>query len=209
MPSRSLASLAAAAVIAAAGAAQADYRLTILHINDLHSRIEPISKYDGTCSAEDDAEGKCFGGIARVKTYLDERRAALAGQNVVTLDAGDQFQGSLFYSTYKGDAAVEFMNQMGFDAMAVGNHEFDDGPEVLSSFMDKATFPVISGNTSVYYEPSLKSKLNGYVILEVGGEKIGVVSVLATDTDDGRVIFVFNLANDFFENVFQRDEALQ
>lgn len=184
MPSRSLASLAAAAVIAAAGAAQADYRLTILHINDLHSRIEPISKYDGTCSAEDDAEGKCFGGIARVKTYLDERRAALAGQNVVTLDAGDQFQGSLFYSTYKGDAAVEFMNQMGFDAMAVGNHEFDDGPEVLSSFMDKATFPVISGNTSVYYEPSLKSKLNGYVILEVGGEKIGVVSVLATDTDE-------------------------
>ena len=134
MASRSLASLAAAAVITAAGAAQADYRLNILHINDLHSRIEPISKYDGTCSAEDDAEGKCFGGVARVKTYLDERRAALADENVITLDAGDQFQGSLFYSTYKGTAAAVLMNAIGFDVMAVGNHEFDDGPEVLARF---------------------------------------------------------------------------
>ena len=46
--------------------AQADYALTILHINDLHSRLEPINKYESTCSAEDDAAGKCFGGIARV-----------------------------------------------------------------------------------------------------------------------------------------------
>ena len=179
-----VAAATALGLVAFAGAASADYRLHILHINDLHSRIEPISKYDGTCGAEDEAEGKCFGGIARVKTWLDERRAALSGENVITLDAGDQFQGSLFYSTYKGDAAVEFMNQMGFDAMAVGNHEFDDGPEVLRNFMDKASFPVISGNTSVYYEPTLKDVLDGYVILEVGGEKIGVVSVLATDTDE-------------------------
>ncbi len=139
-----LAMLAAGALLTATGV-QAEYTLNILHINDLHSRIEPITRYDGTCGAEDDAEGKCFGGVARVKTYLNERRGALTGQNVLTLDAGDQFQGSLFYSTYKGAAAVEFMNMIGFDAMAVGNHEFDDGPEVLSEFMDKAFFPVISG----------------------------------------------------------------
>lgn len=183
MPKRAFASLAAAAMLAsAAGAANADYRLNILHINDLHSRIEPISRFDGTCSAEDDAEGKCFGGVARVKTYLDERRAALADENVITLDAGDQFQGSLFYSTYKGTAAAVLMNAIGFDVMAVGNHEFDDGPEVLSQFMDIVDFPVISGNTSVFFEPTLKNKLDGYVILEIGGEKIGVVSVLAADT---------------------------
>ena len=176
-----LAATAVAALLAAT-TAQADYTLNILHINDLHSRIEPINKYDGTCGAEDDAEGKCFGGVARVKTYLNERRAALTGQNVLTLDAGDQFQGSLFYSTYKGKAAVEFMNKIGFDAMAVGNHEFDDGPEVLAEFMDAAFFPVISGNTSAYFEPALKDRLDGYVIREIGGEKIGIVSVLATDT---------------------------
>ncbi len=176
-----LAATAIAALLTAT-TAQAEYTLNILHINDLHSRIEPINKYDGTCGAEDDAEGKCFGGIARVKSYLNERRGALTGQNVLTLDAGDQFQGSLFYSTYKGKAAVEFMNKIGFDAMAVGNHEFDDGPEVLADFMDAAFFPVISGNTSAYFEPSLKDKLDGYIIREIGDEKIGIVSVLATDT---------------------------
>jgi len=176
-----LAATAVAALLAAT-TAQAEYTLNILHINDLHSRIEPINKYDGTCGAEDDAAGKCFGGVARVKSYLNERRGALTGQNVLTLDAGDQFQGSLFYSTYKGKAAVEFMNKIGFDAMAVGNHEFDDGPEVLAEFMDAAFFPVISGNTSAYFEPALKDKLDGYVIREIGGEKIGIVSVLATDT---------------------------
>ena len=181
MKTPSLVALAAGALLTATGAS-AEYTLNILHINDLHSRIEPINKYDGTCGAEDDAEGKCFGGVARVKSYLNERRGALTGQNVLTLDAGDQFQGSLFYSTYKGAAAVEFMNKIGFDAMAVGNHEFDDGPQVLADFMDKAFFPVISGNTSAYFEPALKDRLKGYVIREIGGEKIGIVSVLATDT---------------------------
>ena len=55
------------------------------------------------------------------------------GRNVIVLDAGDQFQGSLFYTTYKGAAEAEFMEKIGFDAMAVGNHEFDDGPEGLAA----------------------------------------------------------------------------
>ena len=63
-------------------AAYADYSLTILHLNDLHSRIESINKYDSTCDAESETEGKCFGGIARIKSKLDERRAALEGEGV-------------------------------------------------------------------------------------------------------------------------------
>jgi 5'-nucleotidase / UDP-sugar diphosphatase len=165
-------------------AAQADFSLNILHINDLHSRIESINKYNSTCNAKGEEEGKCFGGIARVKTMIDQRRKALkgAGKNVLTIDAGDEFQGSLFYSTYKGAAAVEFMNGIGFDVMAVGNHEFDDGPKGLADFIDKAEFPVISGNIDVSSEPLLKGKVKGYIIKEVGGEKIGVVSTLAEDT---------------------------
>ncbi|MEM8541481.1 MAG: 5'-nucleotidase C-terminal domain-containing protein [Pseudomonadota bacterium] len=181
-----LAAVGVSALALNTGIAAADYTLNILHINDLHSRIEPINRFDSTCNAEDDAEGKCFGGIARVKTKIDERRASLAGtdQNVILLDAGDQFQGSLFYTTYKGDAAVEFMNQMGFDAMAVGNHEFDDGPEGLKNFLEKAEFPVISGNTLVGASTGIEGGLTPYIIKEIGGEKIGVVSVLATDTDE-------------------------
>ena len=181
-----LAAVGVSALALNTGIAAADYTLNILHINDLHSRIEPINRFDSTCNAEDDAEGKCFGGIARVKTKIDERRASLAGtdQNVILLDAGDQFQGSLFYTTYKGDAAVEFMNQMDFDAMAVGNHEFDDGPEGLKKFLEKAEFPVISGNTLVGASTGIEGGLTPYIIKEIGGEKIGVVSVLATDTDE-------------------------
>lgn len=161
----------------------ADYTLTVLHINDLHSRIEPISKYDGTCSAEDDAEGKCFGGVARVATMINQRRDALRaeGRNVIVLDAGDQFQGSLMYTTYKGDAELAFMNAIGFDAMAVGNHEFDDGPENLVRFVEGAEFPVISGNLGLAGS-GLEDLVANHVVLEVGGEKIAILSALATDT---------------------------
>jgi 5'-nucleotidase / UDP-sugar diphosphatase len=176
--------LSAASLALAAGAADADYTLHVIHINDLHSRIEAVNAFDSTCSAEDAAENKCFGGIARVVTKIRELRDGITaeGGNVIVLDAGDQFQGSLFYTTYKGAAEAEFMEKIGFDAMAVGNHEFDDGPEGLAAFLDKVTFPVISGNTDVSQSNVLKDRIGNHVVLEVGGEKIGIVSALATDT---------------------------
>lgn len=172
----------AAALGLTAGMAAAEYKLTILHTNDIHSRIESISKYDSTCGADDEAEGKCFGGIARVKTMVDTKRAELDGQNVLLLDAGDPFQGSLFYTTYKGAAEAEFMEDIGYDVMAVGNHEFDDGPAGLQQFVDTVSFPVISGNLDLSSEPLLKGKVGNHVVLEVGGQKIGIISALATDT---------------------------
>ena len=164
----------------------AEFKLTILHLNDLHSRIESINKYDSTCDAEGEAEGECFGGIARIKSKIDERKAALeaAGQNVLVLDAGDQFQGSLFYTTYKGEAAVEFLNDMSLDAMAVGNHEFDDGPKVLEKFIEQANFPIISGNIDVSNDQNLYGKIRGTLVVEKAGERIGLVSVVAEDTSE-------------------------
>ncbi|KIT16120.1 bifunctional metallophosphatase/5'-nucleotidase [Jannaschia aquimarina] len=172
-----------------AGMAQADghaaYTLHILHINDLHSRIEPINRFDSTCSAEDDAAGECFGGVARVKSFLDDKRAELEGENFVVLDAGDQFQGSLMYTTYKGDVEAEMMNAIGFDAMAVGNHEFDDGPEQLAEFTTEADVPLVSGNLDLSQSNVLgEEEVADHLILEVGGERIGIVSALATDTDE-------------------------
>ncbi|NRB00344.1 MAG: 5'-nucleotidase C-terminal domain-containing protein [Rhodobacteraceae bacterium] len=176
----------ASAIALMAGSASADYTLHVLHINDLHSRIEPINRFDSTCSPDDNAEGKCFGGVARVATKINELRDALTadGQNVIVLDAGDQFQGSMMYTTYKGDAEAEFMEAIGFDAMAVGNHEFDDGPEALAEFIDKVSFPVISGNIDVSGSDVLAGKVANHTVLEVGGEKIGIISALATDTVD-------------------------
>jgi 5'-nucleotidase len=178
--------LSCAALALAAGLARADYTLHVIHTNDFHSRMEAINAFDSTCSAEDAAENKCFGGIARVAAKIGELRDQIAaeGGNVIVLDAGDQFQGSLFYTTYKGAAEAEFMEKIGYDAMALGNHEFDDGPEGLAAFLDKVTFPVISGNTDVSQSNLLAGRVQNHVVLEVGGERIGIVSALATDTVD-------------------------
>ena len=160
------------------------FRLAVLHINDLHSRVEQVNPRDTTCSPEDAADGTCFGGYARLATLIRERRAAreAEGVPVITLDAGDQFQGSLFYTTYRGQAEVEFMNAIGFDAMALGNHEFDDGPNVLAEFVRAAAFPVISGNTRVGVTEALAAELEELVVLEREGERVAVLSVLTPDT---------------------------
>lgn len=179
--------LVSAAMLAlSTGAAQAEYTLHVLHINDFHSRIEPINKYDSTCDAETEAKNECFGGVARLATKINELRDSLKaeGQNVIVLDAGDQYQGSLFYTTYKGKDTVEFMNAIGFDAMAVGNHEFDDGPEGLQILAEGVRFPVISGNLDLSQSPELNGKIGDKLTLDVGGEKIGIVSALAMDTPE-------------------------
>ncbi len=165
-----------------AGAALADYQLTILHTNDFHARFEPISKYDSGCSEEKNAEGKCFGGSARLKTAIDAARAR-AG-NSILVDGGDQFQGTLFYTYYKGKLAAEMMNSMGYDAMTVGNHEFDDGPEVLRGFMDAIDFPILMSNADVSREPLLAGVLQKSTVIEVGGEKIGLIGLTPQDTDE-------------------------
>ena len=164
--------------------AQGSFSLNILHINDMHSRIESIGRTDSTCSAKDAEENKCFGGVGRLATKIWERRKELedGGAHVITLDAGDQFQGSLFYTTYRGKVEAEFMNKIGFDVMAVGNHEFDNGPDTLADFIDLVEFPVVSGNVKVADGEKLAGKIKEWTVLEVGGEKVAVISVLTPDT---------------------------
>ncbi|AYG60397.1 5'-nucleotidase C-terminal domain-containing protein [Rhizobium jaguaris] len=176
--------LAAAALALSASAAFADYQLNILHFNDLHSRIESINKFDATCSAAEEAKNECFGGAARLKTAIDQRRAALAGQNVLVLDAGDNFQGSLFYTTYKGAAEVEFLNDMKIDAMTVGNHEFDDGEGPLAAFLDKAQFPVVTANMVIDDQSKLGDRIKKSIVLDIGGQKIGIVGAVTTETPE-------------------------
>lgn len=164
----------------------ADTQLHILHFNDFHSRIESISRFNSTCSAGDEAEGKCYGGAARLYTYVTETRAALqaAGHPVLVLDAGDASQGSLFYTTYGGRVEAELLERIGVDAMAVGNHEFDLGPEGLAVFLDTVSFPIISGNTDFSQNNLLAGRVAPYTVVETGGLRVGIVSALETDTVD-------------------------
>ena len=170
------------ALALSAGAATAEYSLTILHTNDFHDRFEPISKYDSGCSAEDNDAGECFGGVARMVTAVTEARAR--SNNVILVDGGDQFQGTLFYTYYKGAMTAEFMNQLGYDAMTVGNHEFDDGPEVLRGLIDVVDFPVLMSNADISGEELLNGAIEKSTIIERGGERIGLIGLTPQNTNE-------------------------
>jgi len=161
-------------------AQEGDFTLVVLHTNDVHGRVLQFNRFGSACGEEDAAEGNCFGGVARRATMIDSIRDE--GGNVILVDGGDQFQGTLFYNQYKGEEAQRFMNALGYNAMTIGNHEFDDGPGVLGSFVQGADFPVVSANVDVSNEPALAGLVEPYTVLEVGGEQVGVVGYTTEDT---------------------------
>jgi 5'-nucleotidase/UDP-sugar diphosphatase len=167
-------------VVPVAGAQAGEFTLIVLHTNDVHARVLQFDASGSTCGEEDAAEGNCFGGVARRATKINEIRDE--GGNVILVDAGDQFQGTLFYNQYKGEEAQRFMNALGYEAMTIGNHEFDDGPGVLASFIRGADFPVVSANVDVSSDPELAGLVEPYTVLNVGGEQIGIVGYTTEDT---------------------------
>jgi len=166
----------------------AEYSLTILHTNDFHARFQPISKYDNNCSEKNNLKGKCFGGSARLIEAIKNERTKFTNQFVNTksilVDGGDQFMGTLFYTYYKGKVTAEMMNRLGYDAMTVGNHEFDDGPEVLRGFMDAVSFPVLMSNADFSKEPALASKLIKSTVIHKAYQGIGLIGLTPQDTDE-------------------------
>ncbi|MBN2393111.1 MAG: metallophosphoesterase, partial [Anaerolineae bacterium] len=144
-------------VEAGVAAPDADFDLTILHTNDVHAHVDQYNRNGARCSEADELAGLCIAGDSRLQTLVEEIRAAET--NVLLVDAGDQFQGTLFYALFKADVITDTMNALGYDAMTVGNHEFDDGPTELATLIDGADFPVVSANINVTSEPLLDGKL--------------------------------------------------
>ena len=103
---------------------------------------------------------------------------------MIVLDAGDEFQGSLFFTTYGGQVEAEMMNRIGFDAMVFGNHEFDLGPEPLAKFIETAEFPVLSGSVDVSGDNMLAGLAEDHLVLEIGGEKVAIVGATTPDTPE-------------------------
>ena len=176
--------MSGAALAVTAPMAMADFSITILHTNDFHARFEPISRFNSGCSAEDNDEGKCFGGSARLVTGVEAARQRAGNTPVLLVDGGDQFQGTLFYNYYKGKLSAEMMNKMGYDAMTVGNHEFDDGPEVLKEFVDAVEFPILMSNADISGEPIIAEAIQKSTVIEKGGEKIGLIGLTPENTDE-------------------------
>lgn len=159
---------------------QVAHRLTILHMNDIHSRHDMVDARAMTCSTGP----SCFGSTPRLAAAIREQRAAAQadGRTVILLDAGDEFQGSLFYTAHQGMAELAVQHAVGVDAMTLGNHEFDNGPENLGRYIAEARFPVLSANIDATDEPHLAGRIRPFTILERNGLKIGVVGLTTLET---------------------------
>ncbi len=155
------------------------FTLTILHTNDMHARIREINKYGNTVNLEEAADGDGIAGVARLATSIAEVRAEK--ENVLLLDAGDWFQGSLFYSLFKGMEAQKFMNILGYDAMTLGNHEFDGGVEALGDFIEGLDFKVVSANVDCTNEPELADLVKVYETRQYENHKVGIFGITTPD----------------------------
>ncbi len=139
--------------------------LVILHTNDTHSQITPQTAGDG----------KGLGGYERREEYIKSVRAK--HPNVLLLDAGDFSQGTPYFTIYKGFVEVELMNELGYDATALGNHEYDNGQKELAQRVDKANFPMLCANYEFEDDSPLYNKIKPYTIIEKGGKKIGIIGI--------------------------------
>uniref|UniRef100_A0A1W7RA44 5'-nucleotidase n=1 Tax=Hadrurus spadix TaxID=141984 RepID=A0A1W7RA44_9SCOR len=172
------------------------FNLTILHTNDVHSRFEQFNAFGSRCTESYAQKGECFGGVARQATKVKEFRQKYP--NSLFLSAGDYYQGTFMYTVHKWKIVADFMNQLGHDVMAFGNHEFDDGIEGLVPLLENVEFPIISCNINASREPSMKEKVPPFVIKEVDGHKIGIIGYTTPDTmflsRTGNLVFTDEIA---------------
>ncbi len=159
--------LAANPVLFAKEANEVPQKLTILHTNDVHSRLESFPM-DGSANA-----GK--GGTAPRAALIEKIRAE--GNEVLLLDSGDIFQGTPYFNMFNGEPEIKAMQMMGYDACTMGNHDFDGGLENFQVQMRKnATFPLVICNYD-FKETVMENSFVPYKIFRKGKLDIGVTGV--------------------------------
>ena len=138
-------------------------KLTILHTNDVHSHIDQIQHFNGNTQPVGGAAARA----ALIKRIRSEE------QHVLLLDAGDIFQGTPYFNLYKGDLEIELMNRMEYDAVTIGNHDFDAGLANLSAHVKRSSFDFLSANYS-FSEFDLNDTIKPFKIFKKGRIRIGV-----------------------------------
>lgn len=161
-------------------AAQPVTRMALLHLNDFHSRHEPIAVTSAACRSGE----ACFGGSARIATAIAEAREAARadGRAALLLEAGDAFLGSLFFSQHEGQAEAQVQRAWGVQGFALGNHEFDLGPEVLARYIAAVPFPVLSANLDATMEPALAGNIRPTIAFRREAMRVVVVGLTTPDT---------------------------
>lgn len=138
-------------------------KITILHTNDLHSRIDPFPA--------NDSRFPNMGGFAKRAALIKKIRSE--EKNVLLFDAGDVYQGSPYFNMYGGEVEFKLMSAMGYDAMNIGNHEFDNGLPGIARQLVYANFPILCANYD-FSDTELAGKVEPYKIFVMDGVKIGV-----------------------------------
>ena len=140
--------------------------LTILHTNDVHSRMDPFPM--------DGSRMQGLGGVAKRAALIKEIRKT--NENVLLLDAGDIFQGTPYFNFFDGEVEFKAMNMMAYDAATIGNHDFDGGIDNLASKTKMASFEMLNCNYELGNTP-LHDVVKPYKIFRKGSLKIGVFGV--------------------------------
>ncbi|XP_075983893.1 apyrase-like isoform X2 [Anticarsia gemmatalis] len=153
------------------------YRLDIVHYNDFHDRFEETSIAFPICKSNDTT---CVGGFARlyheIQVLVEEHPDALV------LNAGDNFQGTYWYTLMKWNVTQKFINMIPNDVHALGNHEFDDGVPGLAPFIKALKAPVVAANLITSKDSELYSTYKPHVIVQKNGKKIGVIGLITQRT---------------------------
>ncbi len=139
---------------------------TILHTNDVHSRLEPFPM--------DGSRNQGLGGVAARASIISGIRKEK--EHLLLLDAGDIFQGTPYFNMYKGEPEIKAMSMMGYDAATMGNHDFDAGIENFANQLQHASFPIVICNYD-FTGTALEQKTIPYKIFKKGKTKIGVLGV--------------------------------
>ena len=160
---------------AAAEPVQGSGRITLLHTNDTHSRIEPFGPGNGAISG--------LGGVTRRATLIKQLRQQLG--SVLLLDAGDTFQGTPYFNRYKGRLDYQLMRMMGYDAGTLGNHDFDNGVGPLVEALEameqlqhaNAPFALLNCNYDFKGAPALAKRVRPYQVKTFPGLRVGLTGV--------------------------------
>jgi len=139
------------------------HRVTILHTNDVHSRIDPFPM--------DGSRNQGLGGAARRAALIQKVRQQ--EEHVLLFDSGDIFQGTPYFNYFMGELEIRLMNEMGYDAATIGNHDFDGGIAKLAEHVDNARFPFLNVNY-VFDDTILNGMIEPYQIFQKGEIRIGV-----------------------------------
>merc|ERR1712212_1376287 len=168
-----------AGVDASIGEGKDDAALSInlIHMNDIHSHFDQVNVNTGRCHTDQAEAGNCYGGMARMFTAIRELQAREPSKTL-TLNAGDYFQGTMWFNELGYEPIVTFSNMLNWTAMALGNHDFDLGSMDLADFSTKVNYDLLA--TNLIEDESVVDRIQFYPskVVEIEGQRIGLIGYI-------------------------------